>query len=366
MSQFQMPLIKKLDWYIIKKFLTTFFFAIMVLAVISCVIDYSEKVDNIVQKKAPMLVVLNYYKNFVPHITALLFPLFIFIATIFFTSQLAYKSEIIATLASGVSFQRFLRPYLIGGGFLCLLSLVMNHWIIPLADKQRVEFEDKYINDGNFHTAGNNVHLGIAKNKFIYIQSFNFMSASGARFTLETFNGNHLVEKLMADNINYDSVKQQWHLQNVVIRHNDPLKEKITQIPVMDAKYPFTPKDLFKNDAMKEGLTTPQLNDYIETQKMRGADNLSFFYVERDRRTAEPVAGLILTIIGACLASKKIRGGSGFHLALGIAISAIYILFLQLSRTFATKANLSPLLAVWIPNIIFAGVAWVLYRKQVK
>ena len=359
-------LIKKLDWYIIKKFLSTFFFAIMILAVISCVIDYSEKVDNIVQKKAPLATVLNYYKDFVPHITALLFPLFIFISTIFFTSKLAYKSEIIAILSSGVSFQRFLRPYFIGGGFLCVISLIANHWVIPIANKERVAFEDKYINDANYTIPGENVHLGISKDTYVFIQSFNFSNNMGSRFTAEKMSGTLMKEKLMADDIRYDTVKKSWHLHGVVIRRNDTLKESVTNVADMDVKYPFVPADLNRNEAIKEALTTPQLNKFIETEKLRGRENLNFYYVEKHRRTAQPFAGLILTIIGVCIACRKIRGGSGFHLALGIAISALYIMFLQLSTTFATKASLNPFVAVWIPNVLFGFVAYYLYRRQVK
>ncbi len=358
--------IKKLDWYIIGKFLSTFFFAILILAVISCVIDYSEKADNIVSKKAPLLVVLNYYKNFVPHITALLFPLFIFIATIFFTSKLAYKSEIIAMLSSGVSFQRFLRPYFIGGGLLCLISLAANHWVIPVADKQRVAFEDKYINDAMYIAPGENVHLALSKDTYIYMQNFDFNNGTGSHFTAEKMQGTRLTEKLMAEQIGYDSIKKLWHLHGVVIRKNDTLREQLTTVMDTDVKYAFVPKDINNNEAQKEGLTTPQLKSFIATESLRGRSDLSAFYVELHRRTAQPFAGLILTIIGACIACRKIRGGSGFHLALGIAISAIYIMLMQLSTTFATKATLDPLIAVWIPNVIFAGVAYFLYRRQVR
>ena len=358
-------LIKKLDWYIIGKFMSTFFFAIIIFAVISCVIDYSEKVDNIVQKKAPFMAVFHYYKDFIPHIIALLFPLFIFIATIFFTSKLAYKSEIIAILSSGVSFQRFLRPYFIGGGFLCLISLIANHWVIPIANKERVAFEDKYINDANFAIPGENVHLGISKDTYVYIQNFNFGTGVGTRFTAEKISGTLLTEKLMAESIGYDSVKKTWRLHNVVVRRNDTMKESITSIPEMEVKYPFLPNDLHRDEAIKEALTTPQLLRFIATEKLRGRENLNFYYVEEYRRTAQPFAALILTIIGACIACRKIRGGSGFHLAIGIAISALYIMFLQLSTTFSTKASLDPFLAVWIPNFVFGGVAYYLFRKQI-
>ena len=359
-------LIKKLDWYIIGKFLGTFFFAIMVLAVISCVIDYSEKVDNIVSKKAPFMAVMNYYKDFVPHITALLFPLFIFIATIFFTSKLAYKSEIIAILSSGVSFQRFLRPYLIGGLFLCLVSLVSNHWIIPKANKERIAFEDTYINDDNFKYINDNLHLGISKDTYIYLQNYNFSNNTGTHFTEEKIVGTLLREKIMADYVVFDTLKKIWHLHNVMIRINDSDKETLTHMPELTRKYPVTPSDLNRTDAIKEALTTAELDEYIATEKLHGRESLNTYYIEKHRRSAQPYAGFILTIIGACISSRKIRGGSGFHLALGIAISAIYIMFLQLSTTFATKASLDPLIAVWIPNFIFTLLAYILYLRQVK
>ena len=358
--------LKKLDWYIIKKLLSTFFFAIMVLALISCVIDYSEKVDAIVSKKVPLAEVVNYYKNFIPHITALLFPLFIFIATIFFTSKIAYKSEIIAILSSGVSFQRFLRPYVIGGGFLCLVSLIANHWIIPVANKQRIHFEDTYINEGNYTYAGDNIHLGISKGVYIYMQNFNFGNLTGNRFTAEKITGTLLKEKLMADYVSYDTVKKIWHLHNVVIRTNDSLSEQVHKVFDTNIKYSFVPLDLSKTDAIKEALTTSQLTTYIDQEKLRGRENLNLYYIEKDRRSAQPFAGFVLTLMGACIASRKIRGGSGLHLALGIVISAIYIMFMQLSTTFSAKSNLSPMLAVWIPNVIFAGVAYLLYKRQAK
>ncbi|MCD6011347.1 MAG: YjgP/YjgQ family permease [Flavipsychrobacter sp.] len=338
----------------------------MVLAVISCVIDYSEKVDAIVETKVSGLTVMNYYKNFVPHITALLFPLFIFIATIFFTSKIAYKSEVIAILSSGISFQRFLRPYFIGATFLCLFSLVSNHWIIPQANKQRIAFEDKYINASNFKYAADNMHLGISKNTYVYLQNYSYSSHTGNHFTEEKIEGILLKEKLMADYVTYDTAKKIWHLHNVVIRTNDSDKESLQKIPQMDKKYPFTPADLNRTDAIKEALTTAELDQYVARERMHGRENLNFYFIEKHRRTAQPFAGFILTIIGACIASRKVRGGSGLHLALGIVISAIYIMFLQTSTTLSTKASLNPLLAVWIPNIIFAVVAYILYRRQIR
>ncbi len=356
---------KKLDLYIIKKFLGTFFYAIMILAIIACVIDYSEKVEDFVKKSVPTADILRYFSNFIPHITALLFPLFIFIATIFFTSKMAYKSEIIAILSSGVSFQRLMRPYLIASGLLCLISLIANHYIVPAANKKRIAFEDKYIHY-TAQSSDKNVHLRLRENLYVFIQNYDFTSNFGYRFTAETIEDTHIKEKLMADRVSYDSVKKTWMLYGVKIRTNDSLSETFTQKAELEKKFPFTPGDLVEDEAIKDALTTPQLNKYIAREKLRGRETLNFFYVEKYRRTAQPFAGLILTIIGASIASRKVRGGSGLHLAVGIIISAMYIMAMQLTNTFATNAGLNPLLAVWIPNIIFSVLAAYLFFRQVK
>jgi Predicted permeases len=356
---------KKIDWYIIRKFIGTFFFAIIILAVIACVIDYTEKIEDFTEKKAPALAILNYFKNFIPHISALLFPLFIFIATIFFTSQMAYKSEVIAILASGVSFQRYLKPYLIGGGFLCTISLLANHWIVPMANKDRIAFEDKYVHNASIE-ADHNVHLQLSKNLYIYMQSYNFPSNVGYKFTAEEIDGTLLKKKLFADRASYDSIKHEWKLYNVMIRTNDGIKENLEFHNELTRTYPFKPADLEEEDDIKEALTTPQLDKYIAREKLRGRETLASYYVEKHRRTAQPFAGLILTIIGACIASRKIRGGSGLHLAIGIALSAVYIMAMQMSTVFATKAGLNPLIAVWIPNFIFGSYAIYLFQRQIK
>lgn len=355
----------KLDKYIIKKFLGTFFYAIMILAVIACVIDYSEKVEDFLKKQVPTRDILVYFSNFIPHITALLFPLFIFIATIFFTSKMAYKSEIIAILASGVSFQRMLRPFLIAGGLLCLLSLGANHYIVPAANKKRIAFEDKYLHY-NPQSSDKNVHLRLGEDIYVFIQNYDYNSNFGYRFTAEKIVGTSMQEKIMADRVSYDSVKKEWILYGVKIRTMDSLKETFVTKAEINKKFPFTPADLDEDEAIKDALTTPELNKYISREKLRGRETLNFFYVEKYRRTAQPFAGLILTIIGACIASRKVRGGSGLHLALGIVISALYIMAMQLTNTFATKSGLDPLLAVWIPNMMFSVLAGYLLFRQIR
>lgn len=356
---------KVLDLFILKKFLSTFFFAIMILAVIACVIDYSQKVDYFVERKTPAGDIAFYFLNFVPHITALLFPLFIFISTIFFTSKMAYKTEIIATLAAGVSFQRFLRPYVIGSIILGILSLAANHWVVPEANKNITDFHIKYIWPKKIAT-DNNVHLRLSPTMYVYIEGYNFTEGYGRHLSVETVNGTLLKEKIMADRAYYDSLKKEWRLTNAAVRQNDGLKESLVVYPELIRKFPFTPADLDDDDRNKEALTTPELIRYTQRERQRGRESVNFYLIELHKRTAQPFAGFILTIIGACIASRKVRGGSGFHLAMGIVMSALYMLFMQFSQTFSTNAGLNPLIAVWIPNLIFGVVAIYLFRKQIK
>lgn len=357
---------KKIDWYIIRKFLGTFFYAIIILAVIACVIDYAEKMDDFDAHKAPVLAKLNYYKNFIPHIIALLFPLFVFIATIFFTSKMAYRTEVIAILASGVSFQRYLKPYMAGAIFLSAISFAANHWIVPSANRQRLEFEDKFVH-GAYISADRNVHLRLSKEIYVFMQTYDYGSNMGYRFTLERIQGTELKEKIMADRASYDSVKKIWTLYDVVVRTNNGAAETFEKHAELKKVIKnFTPLDLDEDDAIKEALTTPELDKYIAREKVRGRETLNVYYVEKYRRTSQPFAGIILTVIGACIASRKVRGGSGLHLALGIAISAIYIMALQLTNTYAIKAGLEPMIAVWIPNAVFGLLAAYLFVRQVR
>ncbi|HRO43229.1 MAG TPA: LptF/LptG family permease [Flavipsychrobacter sp.] len=357
---------KKLDWYLLKKFLGTFFYAIMILAVITGVIDYSEKVDDFVKRQAPGSAILGYYSNFIPYMVAFLFPLFIFIATIFFTSKLAYKSEIIAILAAGISYPRFLRAYWVGAAILCGVCFIANHLLIPEANKKRIAFEDRYVHENPF-SADRNVHLRLSPELYVYMQSYDYATRTGYRFTEEKIVGTELKEKLMAERVTYDSVRKEWTLYNITIRKNNGLQEELQFATEMKKKYQsFTPADLSNDNDIMTAMTTPHLNKIIAREKLRGRENLNQYYVEKHRRTAQPFAGVILTIIGVTIASKTVRGGSGLHLALGIMISASYIMAIQFTSTFSTRAGLNPMLGVWIPNIIFGAIALILYRRQTK
>lgn len=356
---------KKLDWYILKKFLGTFIYAILLLTAITAVIDYPEKVDAFVKNKVPGTEILNYYKNFLPYMVAFLFPLFIFISTIFFTSKLANRSEIIAMLAGGISYPRFMRPYIIGGILLCGISLLANHLIIPAANKERIEFEDKYI---NYTTIGadRNVHLRLSPTLYVYLQSYDYKHNTGYKFTAEKIKGIHLQEKIMAERISYDSIKKIWILKRVTTRTNDGLQETVQYADELIQQYPFTPIDLYDDKNIMMAMTTPQLNKIIHREQQRGRENMNPYYIEKYRRSAQPFAGLILTVIAVSISSRKIRGGSGLHLAFGIGLSAVYIMALQFSTTLSVKAGFNPFIAAWTPNIIFSILALYFYRKQIR
>lgn len=355
---------KKLDWYLLRQILSTFVFAILILAVVTAVIDFSEHVDNFFERKAPTSDILKYYRNFLPFMIAFLLPLFIFISTIFATSRLAYRSEIIAILASGVSFARLTRAYFVAAALLFALSMWVNHWVVPKGNHTRLMLEDKYFHNKQY-SSQRNVHLRLSKDLFVYLQSYDYVSNYGYRFSAEQIKEGRVKEKLFADRCSYDSVRGTWTLYNVVIRKNEGLAESLEMIPVMEKKYAgFSPKDLDEDNDNMQAFTTPELIRIIEREKLRGRESLNYFYIERYRRTAQPFAGVILVVIGVSIASRKVRGGSGLHLALGIVLSAIYILAMQFTTTFSTKAGMNPLLAVWIPNLLFGVIAAWLYRRQ--
>lgn len=358
-------LIKKIDKYILKNFLLTFFFLLVIFSAVAIVFDYTEKMKDFVVRKPPTLEVFFYFSNFLPYILALLFPIFIFVAVILFTSRLANRSEIIAILNTGMTYKRFLRPYIMGASVICLILLVANHFIIPKANKKRLQFEEKYVWERSY-SKDDNVHMRISPTEYIFMQTYNPESKTGFRFSYEIIDGNLLKEKWNADKCMYDTIKKMWKLTDVVIRQNDTLKEELVQVKEKYKEFKFLPDDLIQRREARQMMTTSQLNKFIEREEAKGSEGLSEYYIEKYRRTSTPFSAFVLSIIGACLASRKVRGGSGVHVALGLMISAIYIFTMQFTTTFAIKGNLHPMLAVWIPNIIFSFLAYYIYRKYSK
>lgn len=360
-------MIKKLDWYIIQQFLGAFFYTVLLFSAIAVVIDISERIDDFIENSAPLgLIVGQYYANFVPYIVFLLAPLFIFISIIFFTSKLAYRSEIIAMLASGISFYRILFvPYFVSAGLLVALQLFANHYWVPRGNGIRIEFENQYVH-GKYVNTSNNIHMQIDKQNYIYVENFNMRDTSGRRFTLERFENKKLVYKLSANRMKWIDSTRSWELENYTTRTIEGLRESIQKGAKLDTAIALKPADFDRRTNYKEAMISPRLREFIAQERLKGAPFVEFYEVELYRRTAIPFATFILTIIGLAVASRKVRGGMGLHISIGITISAAYILFLQFSTTYATNGTLSPFISVWIPNLIFGVLAIYLLIKAQK
>lgn len=357
---------KKLDLYIIRKFLGTFFFSILLIITICVVFDVSERLEKFIQNEAPLkAVIVDYYLNFIPYFANLFSSLFTFVAVIFFTSKLAYNTEIIAMLSSGISFRRIMRPYLISAGIIAIMSFMLSSYIIPHSNRVRLDFYHTYIKK-KYVNKEKNIHRQIKPGVFIYMSSYNARSNTGYDFAMDEFQDKKLVKKLNSSRIKWDDNKNTWTISRYRIRTIDGDTETMEKGKALDTLLNFKPTEFSRGADIKEEMTTPQLNDYIDQQIMRGSSNVNEFKIEKYKRFASAFATFILTFIGAALASRKVRGGMGLHLGIGLGLSFTYIMFMQVSTVFATNGNMSPLLAVWMPNIIFAIIAVVLYRKAPK
>jgi len=357
--------LKRLDSYIIGKFLGTFFFSMGLIMAIVVVFDFNEKLDKFMNHDATWHEILvHYYLNFIPYFGVRFSPLFIFISVIYFTSKLASDTEIIAILASGVSFKRLLRPYMMAAGFLALMTFALNSFWIPVANKTRLAFEDKYVkkitSDYTRH-----VQMEVEPGVIMYIDRFEKSSNTGYDFFLEKYEGKMLVSRLTANRIHQDSTYH-WSLSEYMIRNFNGLTESITKGTTLDTSIQVKPEEFFIVKGWSEQLTTPELKRYLDRQAQRGVANIKEYSVEYNRRFSFPFSAFILTLIGVSLASRKVRGGMGLHLGLGIAISFAYIMFDTVSGSFAEGGGLSPGLAVWLPNILFAFVGLYLYIKAPK
>lgn len=358
--------IKILDWYIIRKFLGTFFFALGLIIAIAIVFDISEKIDDFLEKEAPMrAIVFDYYLNFIPFFGNLFSPLFVFISVIYFTSRMASQTEIVAILSSGVSFKRMLVPYMVGAAILASISLYLNNYVIPHSNTTRIAFETKYIKNP-FIYKNKHVHRQIAPGEFIYFESFNNIDKVGYQFSFEKFKDGKLTYKLLSDRVIWDSVKTKWTVESYFIRHIDGMNERVESGFQKDTTFAFTPDEFSRRSNYIETMDTGVLNDFIKQEQSRGSEEVPFYLVEKYRRTSFPFATFILTIIGVSLSSRKVRGGIGVQIGAGILLSFTYIMFMQVSQTFATNGNMPALLAVWLPNIFFSIIAAYLLRSAMK
>lgn len=358
---------KTLDIYIIKKFLGTFVFSMILIIMIVVVFDISEKIEDFIQKEAPLrAIIFDYYLNFIPYFVNLFSPLFTFIAVIFFTSKMASLTEIVAILSSGVSYKRLLFPYMLSATIIALLSLYLNNLVIPRANKKRMAFEEKYIRDG-FYNNERNIHIQLLPGTYIYLENFDTETKTGNKFSIEKFKKGELYYKLVAENIKWDSIKSTWSINNFYVRNINGMKESITKGIKIDTVLGFTPQEFGRKDNnLVETMDYNELNRFIESERLKGSDIIELFEIEKYRRIAFPFATFILVLIGVSIASRKVRGGIGLHIGLGILISFTFIIFMQVSTTFAASGLVSPLVAVWIPNSLFSFLAWYLLKKAQK
>ena len=359
--------LKIIDLYIIRKFLGTFFYSIILILAIAVIFDLAEKMDDFIETSTPVReVIFDYYLNFIPYFAVLFSSLFTFISVIFFTSKMAYNTEIIAILSSGVSFRRMLLPYFISATVIMIFAFLLSNFVIPKANKTKLEFEEKYIHKRPQIFNRINIHKQVEPGVFVYLESYNTSSRTGTNFSMEKFEDGKLTSKTMADQISWDTTKNNWIMRRYYIRDIQGLKETLTEGMSKDTVIKLTPADFERRLNAVEAMSFKELNDFIDVSRMQGETNLTAYLIERYKRTAFPFSTYILTLIGVAVSSKKVRGGIGTQLGAGLAISFAYILFMQMSSQFAIKGSFSPLLAVWLPNLIFAVIAIVLYKLSPK
>lgn len=342
------------------------------------VFDIKEKVSTFTTNHIPLPEIINYYLMFIPYYGNYFSPLFIFIAVIFFTSKMAQQTEFIAILSSGTSFNRILRPYLIGAGLLASGSLVLNHFVLPLVFQQKIAFEDKWINNG-YSTEQKNIHRKIGSNRLLYMESYDNRINTAFRISLEDVVNNKQISYLSADKMVWDSIAKEWQLTNVyerqiisqdnldTLKNEKPVyKQTIKFTPEMKMKMEFVPGDMWRYESKIEAMPYFELKEYIIRERMKGSNRIEFFEVEQYKRTSFPFATFILTVIAFCVSSRKVRGGVGLQIALGLSLSCVYVMLMYVFTTLATTNFMPPMLAVWIPNILFSFVALYFYKTAQK
>lgn len=352
--------LKKLDQYILKKFLGTYFFAILLFLAIVVMFDINEKLDAFLS--APLKeTVFDYFFNFLPYFANQFSPLFVFISVIFFTSKMAGNSEIIAILSSGVSFRRLLRPYMIGATVIAAITFVMSNYIIPPTNVDRINYTNKYVKNKKVDI-GTNIQLMVEPGVVAYMARYDAPSKMSYRFSLDKFEGKKLVSRLTAQSASYDTLYN-WKIRDYMIRDFNGMKESVRRGSSMDTIIPIEPRDFIISKNDQETLTTPELTEYIEKQRMRGVANIKAFEIEKEKRYANTAAAFILTLIGMALSSRKVKGGMGINIGIGLLLSFSYILFSTVTSSFAISGATTPFIAMWIPNVIYLIIGIILYKR---
>ena len=353
---------KRLDWYIIRKFLGTFFFSIVLILSIAIVFDITEKIDDFFEDQVPLReILLDYYLPVIPYYMNMFSSLFIFISVIFFTSKLASNSEIIAMHAAGMSYRRLMLPYMLSATLLFVMSFVLGGYVIPPASGKMLAFTDKYVEHFTSSNA-RNVQAEIAPGTILYIETLQKSSGTGYRASLEHFDDKTLVSKTTCSSIVYDSL-QRWHMEQCVCREFHGLKETLTRKERIDTMLNITPDEMFITSQMAQQMTNPELREYMRKQQERGTGNIQAFETEYHKRWASPLGAFIMTLLGVTMSSRKVRGGMGKNLGIGLVLTALYILFSTVSTTFAVSGVMSPFMSAWIPNFVFLILAIPLYWR---
>ena len=358
-----------LDRYIIRQFLGTFLFTLVLVMGIAVIFDFSEKIDDFIEKQAPLkAIIFDYYFNFIPYFATLFAPMFVFISVIFFTSKMAIHTEIIAMLNSGMSFRRMLWPYFISAALIALSVFLLSDYVIPHSNIKKLDFEEKYWRNPDFRKVNvTSVHRQVYPNTYIYMESYNTITRSGRNFSMEKFDDHGRLEsKMTANMIRWDTTTNKWGAWWYYIRQTDSLGEKITTGRRIDTVLNVGPDDFARSPEFVGTMNHKELKEYINVLRSQGSDEINLYLNEEHRRYASPFAFFILTLIGVSLSSRKIKGGIGMQIGIGLVLTFSYILFLQFASQFSLKGDLNPALAMWIPNIIYTFIAFVVYRSAPK
>lgn len=353
---------KILDWYILKKFLKSYVFVVFIIELVVVIIHITENNENYINHELTAGQILGYYADYVPYIANMIAPITVFITVVFMTSQLAQHSEIIAILSNGISFRRLMRPYMMGAMIIAAISFYFGGWVIPNGNKERVSFELQYIKSA-YHFTDRNIHIKIAPTTLLYLQSYNVGNNVGYKPTLETIEEGVLLNKVEATRMEWQSKTEKWRLRNWKKREIIGMEEIFSYGKSIDTTLQINPKDFASDYSRYETLTMNELYEYIDKLKLRGADDLEVYEIEKYIRYTAPFAALILTFIGLGVSARKARGGAGFQIALGFLLAFIYIIFFIFSRTSAEAGSITPIIAIWIPNVIFTIIGLIIYQS---
>jgi lipopolysaccharide export system permease protein len=359
--------LKIIDLYIIRKFLVAFFLSIILILSIVVIFDLSEKIDDFIESGAKLKqIIFDYYLNFIPYFGVLFSSLFAFIAVIYFTSRMAYNTEIIAILNSGMSFRRFLVPYLVSATIIAGLAFYLSDQVIPNANKVKLDFEETYVRKRPINFKTKNFHRQIEPGIYIYLQNYSNVSKVGYNFTIEKFEDGNMVSKMFADQIRWDTTVNKWQARRYYIRTIDGLNETVVEGKRLDTTLAIHPDDFKMRLNIVETMSLRELDDFIRKQQMQGETNVTSYQIERQNRLSFPFSTFILTLIGVAVSSRKMRGGIGMQIAIGVIVSFTYILFQQFSKQFAIGGLLPVMVAVWLPNVVFLVIAIFLLRLAPK